>query len=134
MGWSATSIPTSGEPLTTGDRTPGPRGKHQGTQTIRPPVTDGDPHPRENRGDPTPDPGILGSDKWALSGVRTMGATESGGGAHPRCSLSVPPGGGSVGDHTGTPVYRRVGIPVCRCVCTPAHRIGSPAWTLLRSL
>src|SRR5690625_1700962 len=36
MGWSATSIPTSGEPLTTGDRTPGPRGKHQGVQTIRP--------------------------------------------------------------------------------------------------
>src|SRR5690625_2670379 len=83
MGWSATSIPTSGEPLTTGDRTPGPRGKHQGTQTIRPPVTDGDPRPRENKGRPHPHLGFLGSDKWALPGVRTFLGAHAGAGARP---------------------------------------------------
>src|SRR5699024_11943323 len=71
---------------------PGRGGKHQGGRTIRPSVTDGDPHPRENGGDPTPDPGILGSDKWALSGVTTVLGTEHGGrrpppGAHPAYPL-----------------------------------------------
>src|SRR5699024_8401676 len=122
---SATSIPTSGEPLTTGDRTPGPRGKHQGTQTIRPPVTDGDPHPRENGGDPTPDPGILGSDKWALSGVRTFLGAHAGAGARPPVlTLRAPtrPWARPVSEisphprpHTGTPAHRPTDAAVQRC-------------------
>src|SRR5699024_191507 len=51
--------------------------------------------------------------------VRTRGPVPT-----PRCSLSVPPGGGSLGDHTGTPVCWCAGVPVVLAVVRGDPRCG----------